>query len=114
MLPCDFARHTYTNSMHSVTLHLNGPQSPYWTPDARSLPIFLHPTLNDLKISCVNIPGDLFNEVAERSITPLKHLVLEECNISPNGLHGLLGLPKALKTLYLGTKLHQFDQGIMY
>jgi hypothetical protein len=85
-----------------VTLHINGPNSPYWTPDARSLPIFLHPTLTYLKVSCVNLPEDLFNEVKEQHLTPLKELILEECNITHQGLHGLLGLPKALEHLNLG------------
>jgi len=94
----------------TVTLHLNGPKSPYWTPDHRSLPIFLHPTLKYLKLACVNFPDDLFNEVTERATTPLQHLVLEECNITHRGLHGLLALPKALEHLYLGENCHNERQ----
>lgn len=96
-------------TVDAVTLHLNGSLSPYWTPDARSLAIFLHPTLKYLRLSCVNISEDIFNEVSERSITPLQHLILEESNITHEGLHGLLALPKALESLYLGTCDHFQD-----
>lgn len=62
----------------------------------------MHPTLKYLRVSCVNISEDVFDEVSERSITPLQDLFLEECNISHKGLKGLLALPKALQSLHLG------------
>lgn len=34
--------------------------------------------------------------------TQLKHLELEECNITHKGLRSILSLPEALETLYLG------------
>lgn len=85
-----------------LTLHLNGPGSPYWTPDASSLSIFLLPSLKYLKVSCVTLPEDVFGEVNLSGSISLRELVLEECNISHGGLRGLLALPKALETLYLG------------
>ena len=50
----------------------------------------------------MDLHGDVFGDVTERSVTPLKTLILEECNISHQGLHGLLSSPKGLETLYLG------------
>ncbi|KAK5175450.1 uncharacterized protein LTR77_000589 [Saxophila tyrrhenica] len=107
--------HRPLQKLTKLTLHLNGPGLPYWTPNERSISIFLHPTLKYLNISCVNIPEDLFDEVSERAITPLQHLVLEECNISVRGLHGLLGLPTGLEHLVLGENAHnarQFDNEV--
>jgi hypothetical protein len=50
----------------------------------------------------MNLGGDAFLPVEDRFCTPLKHLVLEECNITPSGLKNLMTLPKALEVLYLG------------
>ena len=92
-----------TNGYLPVTLHLNGPESPYWTLDERSLCLLLLPALQELRLSCMNLYGDLFEKTTiDTSISPLKRLVLEECNISHQGLKGLLSLPKALETLYIG------------
>ena len=86
----------------AVVLHLNGADSPYWTIDKRSISLFQLPSLQRLTLSCVNIEDDVVNGIQARSFTSLKHLYLEESNITHKGLLGILSLPKALETLYLG------------
>lgn len=88
-----------------VVLHLNGKESPYWTIGRRCLSIFLLPSLQKLTLSCVNIEDDVVESIRDRSFTSLKHLTLEESNITHQGLIGILSLPKALETLYLGQLL---------
>lgn len=88
----------------TVVLHLNGPESPYWSIDKRSISLFQLPSLQRLTLSCVNIEDDLV--VKARSFTSLKHLTLEESNITHKGLICILSLPKALESLYLGQPSH--------
>ena len=94
----------------AVTLHLNGPNSPYWTLSDRELSIFLHPTVTKLHVSCMNILDHLSESISGnlKGRTPLKNLILEECNISCDGLEALLSLPTALESLYLGENCHNF------
>lgn len=47
----------------------------------------------------------MVESIRDRSFTSLKHLTLEESNITHRGLIGILSLPKALETLYLGQLL---------
>lgn len=89
-------------SVLPVTLHCNGADSPYWTLDSRSLAIFLLPSLLFLKVSCVNILDNMLEDAKGKSSKSLKHLELEECNISHRGLHGIMSVPQALEVLYLG------------
>lgn len=87
-----------------MTLHCNGPNSPYWTLDSRSLAIFLLPSLQYLKVSCVNILDNILDDAKDKSTKTLKNLELEECNVSHRGLQGLLSLPQGLEVLYLGMR----------
>lgn len=80
---------------------MNGPASPYWTFDERSKTIFLLPALQHLHISCVNILDNLAQGIDSVSFSPLKHLELEECNLTHKGLHHILSFPKALETFEL-------------
>lgn len=73
--------------------------------------IFLHPTLQHLTISCVNISDRLAHIIGEQYndklfSTPLKQLEFEECNITHKGLQAILALPKALESLHLGENCH--------
>lgn len=70
-----------------------------------SFPILLHPSLQELKLSCVNIKDLVFDlaQIVVGGQSGLKKLILEECNITQLGLSALLRLPKALEELYLGT-----------
>lgn len=72
------------------------------------LSLFLHPTIRELHISCVNIIDDLVEHIPANMerCTPLKNLVLEECNICCHGLEAILSLPTALESLYLGENCH--------
>lgn len=92
------------NVQGAVTLNLNGPRSPYWTIDASSIHIFLHPTLRELKISCATLLDSLAGYIGKEKLcsTALKTLTLEECNITGSGLQSILSLPKALEALRLG------------
>ncbi|KAF2211345.1 hypothetical protein CERZMDRAFT_98655 [Cercospora zeae-maydis SCOH1-5] len=89
-----------------LVLHLNGPDSPYWTLDRKSLCIVQLPLLQSLTLSCVNIKDDLAENIRHASFTALKTLTLEEINITHQGLRALLSLPKALEVLHLGENCH--------
>ena len=81
---------------------MNGYMSPYWTLDAQSIAIFLHPTLRELRLSCVNILDGVTSGIVDTHFTPLRNLTLDECNITHGGLHEILSLPKGVEVLYLG------------
>ncbi|CAK3903820.1 hypothetical protein DOTSEDRAFT_90064 [Lecanosticta acicola] len=102
------------HNLRELTLHLNGIDSPYWTPSGSSLAIFQIPTLQYLKISCVNILDDLAKQLQDKPRTPLKHLELEECNITHLGLYGILSVPEALETLYLGENIYNITAFMGY
>lgn len=95
-------------NLRRFVLHMNGSHSPYWTMDSRSLTIFLLPSLTHLKMSCVNLPQQFPGGTHERAKSSLKCLEMEECNITHQGLHYILGLPRALEVLYLGENCHNF------
>lgn len=76
--------------------------SPYWDLDERSISIFKHPSLVQVHVSCMNLLAKRSNDSEPSFFTPLKHLILEECNISVSALTDLLQLPQALETLELG------------
>ncbi|KAF2160571.1 hypothetical protein M409DRAFT_70325 [Zasmidium cellare ATCC 36951] len=96
--------------LRRLTLHCNGPDSPYWTLDSGSLAIFLLPNLQFLKVSCVNILDRVLEDAKDKSSKTLKHLELEECNVSHRGLHGILSVPQDLEVLYLGENCHNILQ----
>ena len=59
----------------------------------------------------MNLGTEIATLDSEASRTPLKHLVLEECNITVDGLKALLTYPKALEELYFGARLSQNSSG---
>ncbi|KAF7197497.1 hypothetical protein HII31_01307 [Pseudocercospora fuligena] len=92
--------------LQNFTLHINGSDSPYWTLDSRSLCMFLLPSLVYLKVSCVNLLHEIPGGPNSKKSSSLRHLELEETNITHAGLRYILGLPRALETLYLGENCH--------
>lgn len=74
--------------------------------------MFLHPTLRNINLSCLDFLGDLDKKdriVEEKAkSTPLQSLTLIECNIDVRFLDTVLSLPKALKELSIGERLHAF------
>lgn len=100
-----------------MTIHVNGIESPYWKLGYSERYIFEHPTLQELKISCMTVPHYIIQDVRKRPrrCSPLTTLILEECNICVHGLKELLSSPKALETLHLGENRHNigyFDEPI--
>jgi hypothetical protein len=74
--------------------------------------MFKHPTLRNITLSCLNFDtrvGAPF-EVSENETksTPLQSLNLIECNVDVSFLDAVLSLPKALKELSIGERLHAF------
>lgn len=66
--------------------------------DAELGSIFIHPSLQSLTISCARIDSATLDHLkiyAQR--TPLRHLFLDQCDISAAGLATILSLPTALK-----------------
>ncbi|KAF2725141.1 hypothetical protein K431DRAFT_309337 [Polychaeton citri CBS 116435] len=97
--------------LQRLTIHMNGPGSPYWTLDGNSNAIVTHPTLQELTVSCVNITVNCTANIKDNFVpTSLKKLVLDECNITPDGLLNLLTLPKALSHLHLGENFYNSSQ----
>ena len=76
--------------------------------------MFLHPTLRKITLSCLNFEGDMDLKdqfVAEKQkSTPLQSLFLIECNVNVQFLDVVLSLPKALKELSIGERLHTFTE----
>ena len=96
--------------LQSLTLHGHGPGERKFT-FGRCAVVFLHPTIKRLTISCTNFDAKITHgEITEkqRRSTPLKSLTLIECNVNVNFLDVVLSLPKALKELDIGERLHVF------
>jgi len=89
-----------------LTLHLNGEQREFWTCARRYAAIFIHPTIEELHLSSINLPKDCTDHLPDEIKTPLKRLTLDEANITFNGLRGVLALPRALEEIYIGKFRH--------
>jgi hypothetical protein len=75
--------------------------------------MFKHPTLRRITLSCLNfdarIGAQLDISKEERKSTALQSLTLIECNVGVPFLDAVLSLPKALKELSIGERLHAFE-----
>lgn len=85
-----------------MTLHLNAEGYEFWTVRGAYGAIFAHPTLKELTLSSANIPSDATKLVRAGTTTPLRSLTFDECNITSQGLRGILNLPAGLEYLFLG------------
>jgi hypothetical protein len=95
---------------HQVTLHGHGPDERKFI-FGRCAVVFLHPTLKRITISCSNFDAKITHADitdSQRRSTPLKSLTLIECNVNVQFLDVVLSLPKALKELDIGERLHAF------
>ncbi|KAF2439320.1 hypothetical protein P171DRAFT_448170 [Karstenula rhodostoma CBS 690.94] len=96
--------------LQSLTLHGHGPDERKFV-FGRCAVVFLHPTLKRITISCTNFDAKIthadITDQQKRS-TPLKSLTLIECNVNVQFLDVVLSLPKALKELDIGERLHAF------
>jgi hypothetical protein len=76
--------------------------------------MFLHPTLRNITLSCLNFNTDMNIDddmiVAKHKSTSLQTLTLIECNVYVQFLDVVLSLPKALKELSIGERLHVFPE----
>lgn len=72
--------------------------------------MFKHPTLRNIALSCLNFDGQLQVSESEKKTTPLQSLTLIECNVGVPFLDNVLSLPKALKELSIGERLHVFQE----
>ncbi|KAH7038229.1 uncharacterized protein B0I36DRAFT_381284 [Microdochium trichocladiopsis] len=87
----------------SLTLHWSGEDERFWFIKP-SCPIFLHPTLRDIKLSCVGIVRHEADDAEWeagldefRHKTALESLHFEESLVSAQALMQILSLPRALK-----------------
>ncbi|KAF2707963.1 hypothetical protein K504DRAFT_458444 [Pleomassaria siparia CBS 279.74] len=74
--------------------------------------IFFHPTLRDITISCSDFNDDInLDDIVPEKLksTPLQSLTLIECNVYVRFLDVVLSLPRALKRLSIGERLHVFQ-----
>lgn len=60
-------------------------------------------------MSCAEISGSFPRLQAHKGTSPLKTLILDECNIYAGGLSAILATPKALKELTLGENVDNVD-----
>lgn len=73
--------------------------------------MFFHSTLKNITMSCSNFEADMDEKMvaANQMSTPLHSLTLIECNVDMQFLDLVLSLPKALKELSIGERLHVFN-----
>lgn len=77
--------------------------------------MFMHPSLRRITLSCTNFEADICHSSIPsgmKKTTPLQSLTLIECNVNVKFLDVVLSLPKALKELNLGERLHVFPDCI--
>jgi hypothetical protein len=73
--------------------------------------MFFHPTLRSITLSCTNFDARISHDsipAEKKKATPLQSLTLIECNVNVKFLDVVLSLPKALKELDIGERLHVF------
>ncbi|KAH7412038.1 hypothetical protein DE146DRAFT_602958 [Phaeosphaeria sp. MPI-PUGE-AT-0046c] len=77
----------------------------------RAKAMFFHPSLRKITLSCLNLEGEMDNDLLKekRKATPLQSLTLIECNVDIEFLDRVLSLPRALRELSVGERLHVFD-----
>lgn len=98
-----------------VRLHTHirgaGSQSYFDLANGLGAAIFKSPSLRHIILSCSDITVDSVRSLQNcDNKTPLETLQFEECNISADALKLILALPKALKRLTLGERLHHFHE----
>ncbi|ORY14021.1 hypothetical protein BCR34DRAFT_586056 [Clohesyomyces aquaticus] len=96
--------------LQSLSLHAHGVGQSKFDFGENAL-IFLHPTLRDLTISCSNFTSRSMSQIPPEKLksTPLRSLTFIECNVYLDLLNIVLSLPRALKRLSVGERLHVFD-----
>ncbi|KAF1848998.1 uncharacterized protein K460DRAFT_404251 [Cucurbitaria berberidis CBS 394.84] len=98
--------------LQSLTLHSHGAGDRKFSL-GRAVAMFRHPTLRKITLSCLNFDGNMsLDDIPEddRKSTPLQSLTLVECNVHVPFLAVVLSLPKALKELSIGERLHTFPE----
>ncbi|CAO2650159.1 Nn.00g014510.m01.CDS01 [Neocucurbitaria sp. VM-36] len=98
--------------LQSLTLHGHGAGDRKFML-GRAVAMFRHPTLRRITLSCLNFDGDIGLDNISRDdciLTPLQSLTLVECNVNVQFLTIILSLPKALRELLIGERLHTFPE----
>ncbi|KAF2267162.1 hypothetical protein CC78DRAFT_614326 [Lojkania enalia] len=97
--------------LQSVTLHCHTDDDEGGFSFNETAPIFYHRTLRHITISCTNFDSNGYSWVTQRTTksSPLQSLKLIECNVYVAFLEKVLRLPKALKELSIGERLHAFN-----
>lgn len=106
-------RFEHVDSHLPVTLHGHGPDNKKFKIERRAAAIFLHPTLRNITISCLNFDVDMTLDdipADKHMSTPLQTLTLIETNVNVCYLDVVLSLPKALKELSINERLHSFRE----
>ncbi|RMZ74693.1 arabinogalactan endo-beta-14-galactanase [Pyrenophora seminiperda CCB06] len=97
--------------LQSLTLHAHGSGHQKFAL-GRAVAMFRHATLRNITLSCLNFDAGSNEELGisdeEAKSTALRSLALIECNVDVRFLDGILRLPKALKELSIGERLHTF------
>ncbi|RYN61794.1 hypothetical protein AA0114_g575 [Alternaria tenuissima] len=94
--------------LQSLTLHAHGSGDNKYKL-GRAVAMFKHPSLQNITLSCLDFDGELGISASQTKTTPLRSLTLIECNVNVKFLDEVLSLPKALKELSIGERLHVFQ-----
>ena len=89
-------------SLKKLTLHLSGVGREFLTLSPTYAAVFLHPTLEELHISSVNVPATTASHHPPGFRSRLRRLTLEEVNVTIDGLRNILRLPQSLEYLFIG------------
>ncbi|KAH7082843.1 hypothetical protein BKA63DRAFT_404109 [Paraphoma chrysanthemicola] len=99
--------------LQSLTLHAHGAGARKFDLD-RAKAMFLHPTLRNITLSCLNFDADLDYDdeiiVQKRGTTALRSLTLIETNVTVQFLDVVMSLPKGLEELSIGERLYTFEE----
>lgn len=99
-----------TRSCWAVNLHGHGSGDQKFRL-GRAQAMFFHLSLRQITLSCLDFEGEIDRGllVEKRRSTTLQSLTLIECNVDVEFLKDVLSLPRSLRELSIGERLHVFD-----
>ncbi|KAJ7610506.1 hypothetical protein FB45DRAFT_942602, partial [Roridomyces roridus] len=95
-------------NLESLTIHWAGNENRFWRL-TEITSIFKLPALRRLTLSCAALLDNLVEHLIDlpAGTTPLTHLHLIECFVTPKAISAVLALPRALRSCHLGNLRHQ-------
>ncbi|KAJ7610499.1 hypothetical protein FB45DRAFT_942590 [Roridomyces roridus] len=108
LLFSEAARGIGLQNLESLTIHWAGDENRFWRLTEISS-IFKLPALRRLTLSSAALLDDLIEHLTDlpAGTTPLTHLDLLQCFVTPKAISAVLALPRALRSCHLGNLRHQ-------